>query len=185
VNNNKKRKGIVIMQDLGKLVTSGDCKGHSVIKQVWGTYLGIGIFLIILGLILGVVFEGDILVLGNFGLDLGVISRIGGFVLAFFCLINAVAYVSQVSKTEINVFERGISGLGINPKDVSERFTFPIFKTPQYALSEFSLSYDQISSVSKAEQQGVNINVEGVIYVVLVSNLDEIMQAINSRMKKR
>ena len=172
------------MNDMGAIVTSGSAKGHAILKTVWGVYLGMGVFLIILGLILGSSLDGAILELGNFGLDMGFISRYGGFALAAFCLINAAVYSSQVSKTEISVFEKGISGVGINPKSASERFTFPIFKTPTYASSSFSLTYDQISSISKAEQQGININVSGVLYVVLVSNLDEIMRAINDRMKK-
>ena len=172
------------MNDMGAKVIAGSATGHSVLKQVWGVYLGMGAFLIVLGLILGSSLDGAILELGNFGLDMGFIFRFGGFALAAFCLINAAVYNSQVSKTEISVFERGISGVGINPKDASERFTFPIFKTPTYASSSFSLTYDQVSSISKAEQSGININVSGVIYVVLVSNLDEVMREINNRMKK-
>ena len=169
---------------MGAMIVSGNCRGHSVIKTVWGVYLGMAVFLLVMGLWLGSVWSGNILHLGNFGLDIGVIIRIGGFILPLFCLINAAVYNSQVSKTEISVFEGGITGLGINPKSASERFTFPVFATPQYASSTFSLTYDQISSVSKAEQQGVNINVAGVIYVILVSNPDEIVREINNRMKK-
>jgi hypothetical protein len=173
------------MNDLGKMITSDGCKGHSVIKMVWIIYLGVGVFLLVLGLILGSAMDGRIINLGNFGLNLGVVFRMLGFILPVFCLINAAVYNYQVSKTEIKVFEKGISGLGINPKSASERFTFPIFKTPSYASSTFNLTYAQISSVSKAEQQGVNINAAGIIYVVFVKNPDEIMQVINNKMRAK
>ena len=169
---------------MGAKITSGSSKGHPVLRTVWQVYLGMGVGLTVLGLIFASAFEGGNLRFGNLILDLEWIFRVGGFILAGYCLINAAAYNSQVSKTEITVYEEGISGTGINPKSASERFTFPIFTTPSYASSTFSFTYDQISTVTVAEQKGININAAGVIYVVLVSNLDEIMREISSRMKK-
>ena len=174
-----------VSQHMGAMIISDSIKGHAVIKQAWVAYLIMAVALIVFGLIFGSVMRGDILRLGDSVLPLGPFLRFMSFLLSFFCLINATIF-HHSAKGEIIVFERGIRGLGIIPKDPSKPFAspLPIFKFPIYASIHFELTYGQITSVAKLENCGVILNVAGVFYQILVNDPDKIIREINIRMGK-
>lgn len=173
---------------MGKLIISGNGK-NTVSQMEWIIVVVGSLLLIVIGFWLANQFGYEQAVgrtLSALGVAFGVevpevrtvmyyIFAWGGVVLAGIILGWATLVSVYAGKTEILVFENGIQGAGGGVK-----FSQSLEDT--VTISAFNLAYDRIASVDITRKHFITINAFGKIYVVVVSNGDEVIQAINEKM---
>jgi hypothetical protein len=90
-----------------------------------------------------------------------------GIICIFLCIICAIFLHRGIAKSEINVYEKGIIGMGAGK----------YFLWGDFRIFSFQLSYDQITSVDGSNNQ-VIIHAGNSQYKCYVSNANEIKNRI-------
>ena len=176
---------------MGKLLVSGN--GRDFVKSTahnWVVFIIIAIALIVIGFVLANQF-GYQTVGGAIGQGIGgwlgvtapqvrtgayYIFALGGVGLAAILIGYGAIQDIYAGKTEIHVYENGIKGAGGGAK-------FAQSLEDTMTISTFQLEYDRVASVDVAHKKLLSINAFGKVYVVAVANPDEIVAAINERLR--
>ena len=99
----------------------------------------------------------------------------GGIFFGIVILVTSLARLIPLSKTELYIYEYGISGRGVAPFVMSKSFY------DNGVLSSFTLEYEHIISVTTTDKCTMAIKVIDAIYVVAISSPNEIIDFINER----
>ena len=159
-----------LSNSLGEKLISGSGKGSSAISPHWILFLIIAVVGIVL-----IIISTQMQTTQNLGFGvsrtiqhpyantvfiLGLIAIVGGF-------IETIVKIACITKTQINVYENGIEGIG-----VSKNFLFGAYTT-----KSFKLAYDQITSLD-ATNSSIIIHASGTQYRCYVKNISEIQNTI-------
>jgi hypothetical protein len=170
---------------MGELLISGNGKGHSAIVNNWILSLVSGAVLAIMGYY----FANDIgvdkaLKITMFGATNTIRESAKNEMWYFFMgiavlgpvlmLVLGCLFHIKISKMSINVHENGIDGQ-------SSSSNLPIHYAP---MSEFQLTYDQISSVEVVNENRLIVHAGGSIHKIYIMKAREIRDAIMAQKAK-
>ena len=163
---------------MGNLVIGGSGKGVPGLGTNWVIAIVLAIGLIILGFILANLFGIQQGWRGNVRTGLFYFFVVLGFIEAVVVIVVFALRNSTIQKTRVFVYENGINGMGVHPK-----FATDFFSPEKYATSTFSLTFEQISSVSTLGDTGAGlvINAQGKELMVITVNAKEIADVINGK----
>jgi len=176
---------------MGEKLISGSGKGIPKIGTNWATAIALAIVFIVAGFLIAGQVGYDVTRQLTWGLQVTVVYVrspfyyviVGlGFLWALISIVVCAARNSIIQKTEITVYEMGISGTGVHPK-----FSTDFFSPEKYATSTFSYAFEQISAVSVMETLGTSlaINVQGKEHLVATKNANEIAEVINGKIQSK
>ena len=86
-----------------------------------------------------------------------------------FCYL--IYYIKLYGKTNINVYENGIRGVGIGKGDWKEQ--------------NFSAGFDRVASVDTSKNIVLTVNLYGRVYTVLAANAIEVAEVVNRRLQSQ
>jgi hypothetical protein len=171
-------------ENMEKLLISGNGKGHKEISNTWILQLVFGGIGVVLFVFLANNIGIDAAMKGIFGNVIREASRNGAYYifmgLAVLSPVMAVVfgYLSQtfIIKTAIYVYDNGIKGLGCAGEWFQSLFSLQ--------MTEFQLTYNQISSVDVVNGNTLIINAGDVKHKVYAMNAREIRDVITAQKNK-
>jgi hypothetical protein len=178
VNTDDKKGGLLATK--GRLLATASGEGIPGYGTDWAVAIGIAVFLIILGFILANIF--------GYTTTWGFIEQRNMlyyfFVISGFIEAGVVIFViwlrnSLIKKTNVSVYENGVVGSGLDPK-----FATDFFSPEKYAISSFSLTYEQVTSVSVMGDKGMAlvISATGKEFLIASAVAKEMEKIINNKL---
>lgn len=109
--------------------------------------------------------------------ELWIVFRIMAFVLLIALVLEALFIYMRCARTEVNVYEGEVNGKGVGLN--------VFFSWKDRRLSDFRLTYDQISAVDVTNSTILEIHTSGSRYRCFVKNAREIRDAIMMQKNQR
>ena len=97
----------------------------------------------------------------------------GGIILGIVILLVSLPRLISQARTEIYIYEYGISGRGVAPFAISKSFY------DNAVISPFTLEYGHIVSVTTIDKCTITISTSDAAYIVAVSSPNAIINVIN------
>ena len=165
--------------DKGNLLISANGKGHSAINM-WRNFAVIGaVSCVVLGYWLATVY-GKYTLFGNtvkteyYNIYIGC-----GVLSAVLCFVMVRLANSRIRKTVVNVYENWVEGSSVVPKFPLSFMLYCSISSLQ--LSDFRLTYDQVSSVDVVNGNTIVINTTNVQHKIYTMNAGKVRDVIMSR----